>query len=137
MITDYDGAAVIDADGTKLGHVERTYIDDSRTSRCVAVKMGTLFAKHRLVPLDGSKEERDGLHVPYSQAEIEASPDISEVGDAISADVLDQVQSYYADLPGNTASRPTSREGEDGDATDHSESGEPVTSSAGRESAPE
>jgi len=107
MITDYDGAAVFDADGNKIGTVERTYVDDSRTSQFVEVKMGSLFHKHRLVPLDEAQTEKDGLHVPLSRVDIERSPDVSDLGDGIDAGMLSLVRAYYS---GDAGAAPTAEQ---------------------------
>src|SRR5438270_3422620 len=92
---DYDGADIFDAEGNKIGHVERTYVDSSRTPTYAEVKMGTLFAKHRLVPLQNAEPQKDGLHLPLSKVEIENSPDVSGLGDGINADTLSKVDAYY------------------------------------------
>ena len=96
MITDYDGVVVFDAEGDKIGHVERTYVDKLGQSTFVELKMGTLFAKHRLVPLDGVQPENDGLRIPLSKEEVEDSPDVSDIGDGVDDGVLGRVEAYYS-----------------------------------------
>ena len=71
---DYDGAQVLDADGNAVGTVDRTYVDDGGTAQMVDVKIGNLFAKHRLVPVDQAQATDDGLQVPYIKDGIEESP---------------------------------------------------------------
>jgi uncharacterized protein YrrD len=110
---DYDGARVLDADGNAVGTVDRTYIDDRGRAQMVAVKMGSLFAKHRLVPVDQAQVTGDGLQVPYIKDVIEESPDVSS-GDTVEGDVLDRVRSYYGgDYTGDGAAP-----GEDGAPSD-------------------
>lgn len=102
MMQDYDGAAVFDAEGNKIGHVERTYVDSSRTPTYAEVKMGALFAKHRLVPLQNADSQDDGLHLPLSKSIIENSPDVSGLGDGVDADTLSRVDAYYGSGVGAT-----------------------------------
>lgn len=95
-MTDYDGADVIDADGNTIGTVEDTYVDQNGAPRYVEVKMGSLLAKHRLVPLDQASLQGNGLHVPYSKSMIEDSPDASDADGSVGAGLLDSVEAFYA-----------------------------------------
>ena len=95
MMEDYDGAHLLDADGNDLGTVERSYVDESGAVQFVSVKMGALFAKHRLVPVDQAQQTDQGLQVPYIKDVVEESPDVSS-GDLLEGDALEQVRSYYA-----------------------------------------
>lgn len=98
MNDDFDGVEVTDLNGTSIGKVVRTYIDDANTPRYVEVKFGTLLPKHRLVPVDGGDFADDGhLHVTYDKDVIEGSPDAPDADTLESAD-LERVDSYYAGI---------------------------------------
>jgi Domain of unknown function (DUF2382)/PRC-barrel domain len=105
MNTDYDGSTVFDGADEKVGTVERTYIDDSDTVRFVAVRTGTLFHKHRLIPADTAELREDGLHVPYAKEDIDDGPTIDNPEDTLEGDILSQTREYYGDTPedGNVA----------------------------------
>lgn len=96
---DYDGAHVIDGSGEDIGTVERTYADGDGTVQFVEVKIGTLLAKHRMVPANAADLQDDGLHVPYAKEVILSSPDVSNVNDVLDGDVLGTVREYYAGAP--------------------------------------
>ena len=95
MVQDYNSAAVVDATGERIGTVERSYVDDAGTVRVVGIKMGTLRAKHRLVPVDGAVREKDELRIPYAKQTVEESPDV-DVDDTLEGETLEQVRAYYA-----------------------------------------
>ena len=95
MVQDYDGTAVVDATGEKIGTVERSYVDDAGAVRVVSIKIGRLRAKHRLVPVDDLRPEEDALRVPYSKQVVEESPDV-DVDDALEGETLERVRAYYA-----------------------------------------
>jgi len=99
MNTDFDGSTVFDGADEKVGTVERTYIDDSDTVRFVAVRTGTLFHKHRLIPTDTAEFREDGLHVPYAKEDIEDGPTIDDPEDTLEGDILSQTREYYGDTP--------------------------------------
>jgi hypothetical protein len=115
MFTDYDGADVFDAAGNKIGTVERTFIDDRGATQFVEVKLGSLFAKHRLVPVDEAEAGNGGIQVPFSKDEIEHSPDTKGLGETLEGDVLDEVRAYYT--PDSTGSEHGSDATEDGVAS--------------------
>jgi hypothetical protein len=95
VTADYDGASVLDSSGEPLGTVERTYVDDSNAARFVEVKIGTLFAKHRLIPVDDATQDDDGaLHVPFDKQTIENSPEPAG-GDALEPADLEALQQFY------------------------------------------
>jgi len=96
VIQDYDGAEVVDACGERIGIVERSYIDDTETTRFVAVAIGAFLPKHRLIPLDGAHIAAGTLTVPYTKDKIVQSPDASSVSDTLEGELLEQVQAYYA-----------------------------------------
>jgi len=96
---DYDGAHVIDSDGENIGTVERTFAGDTGDVQYVEVKMGSLFAKHRMVPAGDADLQNDGLHVPYGKGVILSSPDVSRVEDTLDGEVLETVRDYYTNAP--------------------------------------
>jgi hypothetical protein len=96
---DYDGAHVIDGEGENIGTVERTFAGDRGEVQFVEVKIGNLFAKHRMVPAGDADLHDDGLHVPYDKGVILGSPDVSEVRDTLDGDALDAVRAYYTNAP--------------------------------------
>lgn len=95
-LQDFDGADVVDSNGDTVGAVERTYDDDSGVARLVEVKIGALFAKHRLIPLDNAETTDKGIQVPYDKHMIEGSPDAGSAGDTLEGSFLDSVTAYYA-----------------------------------------
>ena len=95
MVQDYDGTAVIDAAGDKIGTVERSYVDDTGAVRMVSIKMGILRAKHRLVPVDEVQPEEDTLRIPYTKQVVEDSPDV-DADDTLEGETLERVRAYYA-----------------------------------------
>ncbi len=96
MTEDYDGVDVVDATGEQVGKVERTYLDDSNVPRYVSVKIGSLFAKHRLIPVEGASLTNNGqLQVPYDKTTVEASPDVP-ASDTLESVALDGVSTFYA-----------------------------------------
>jgi hypothetical protein len=94
-LQDYDGADLLSGDGDKIGTVERSYVDGTGYARFVEVKIGTLLAKHRLVPTDGAQRLDTGLQVPFSKDVVEGSPDAKEAGDDVDSDFLRSVRAYY------------------------------------------
>jgi uncharacterized protein (TIGR02271 family) len=67
---------VYTADGDELGHVGDVYYDENtRRVECVAVSGGFLGLKKRVVPAQGARLDKRGLHLPYSKDEVEGSPD--------------------------------------------------------------
>ncbi len=97
MIEDYNGTTVVDAAGEKIGTVERSYVNDDGVVQVVSVKLGKLFAKHRLVPVDGLQPADDTLQLPYPKALVEAAPEV-DADDDLSGAALAQVRRHYATL---------------------------------------
>src|SRR5207248_8228116 len=87
---------VVAAPGERIGSVERSYVDDSGIVRFVEVMIGAFFAKHRLIPLAGAQFTAGRLVVPYKIGRIMESPDASSASDILEAELLEQVQAYYA-----------------------------------------
>ena len=114
MIQDYTGTTVTDSDGNQIGSVERTYDDADGNARFVEIKIGTLLAKHRLVPVAGIAPDGDTLQVPYDKGTIEASPDASDAGDTLNGSLLDQAQAYYDGLSNDTSDEEANEEAEEG-----------------------
>lgn len=98
MIRDYDGLAVHDVTCEKIGTVERSFDDAEGAVRYVEIKMGTLFAHHRLVPVGDAQVTNGALTVPYTKTLIDHSPDASQLGHTLDGDLLDQITSYYQDI---------------------------------------
>jgi hypothetical protein len=94
---DFDGANVVDSNGDTVGSVERTYDDGGGIARLVEVKIGALFSKHRLVPLDGAETTDKGIQVPYDKHMIEGSPDAGSAADTLEGSFLDSVMAYYGE----------------------------------------
>ncbi len=101
MIQDYDGAAVIDARGERIGIVERSYVDDCGSVQFVETKIGKLRAKHRLVPATDARRTGAGLEIPYTKETVIGSPDASSVPEALKGEKLEEVRAYYAPIPTN------------------------------------
>jgi hypothetical protein len=97
MIEDYNGAAVVDAAGERIGTVARSYVNDDGLVQVVRVKLGTLFAKHRLVPVDGLRPTDATLRLPYPKALIEDAPAV-DADDDLAGEALAQVQRHYGTL---------------------------------------
>lgn len=95
-LQDYDGVTVVDEAGTRIGYVERTYVDDGGTVQFVAVKLGSLLAKHRLVPASAARVAENALAVPYARETIAESPNASKAGDTLEGTLLARVRAYYA-----------------------------------------
>ena|SRR5579875_3135624 len=114
MIQDYTGTTVIDAAGNQIGSVERTYDDADGNARFVEVKIGTLLAKHRLVPVAGLAPDGDTIQVPYDKATIESSPNASDAGDTLNGSLLDQAQAYYDGLANDNVETDAVEETEEG-----------------------
>src|SRR2546421_13125025 len=96
MIQDYDGAEVVDVQGERIGTVERSYLDDSRTARFVKVAIGAFFPQHRLIPLAATHFTSGRLVVPYTMDMIVQSPDASSASDTLEGELLEQVQAYWS-----------------------------------------
>lgn len=107
---DYDGAHVIDSEGEDIGTVERTFAGDRGDVQFVEVKLGSLFAKHRMVPAGDVDLQDDGLHVPYDKGVIVSSPDVSEIRDRLDGSALDTVRAFYESAPIANASDDESAE---------------------------
>ncbi len=104
MVQDYNGTTVVDAAGEPIGTVERSYVDDAGTVRVVRVKLGKLFAKHRLVPVDAARRETDRLSIPYTKQMVEDSPDV-DADNTLEPEGLERVRTYYAGSAPRQSSR--------------------------------
>lgn len=111
MTVTYDGATAYDAEGNKIGTVERTYIDDSGAAQFVAVKSGTLRHRHRLIPLAGADMGDNGLRLPYSSEAISDGPEV-DPEDTLEGDILGETRAYYLGSNG-TETRDDERHHED------------------------
>jgi uncharacterized protein DUF2382/PRC-barrel domain protein len=88
---------VVDVAGDRIGTIERSYVDDDGAVQMVSVKMGRLFAKHRLVPVDGLHPQGDTLRIPYPRQLVEQAPEV-DADDDVTADAADRVRLHYATL---------------------------------------
>jgi hypothetical protein len=127
---DYDGAHLIDSAGDDIGTVERTYADDSGAVQMVEVKIGSLFAKHRMVPATDADLQDDGLHVPYDKATIVSSPDVSSAGDTFDGGNLDAVREYYRSAGSGVSNEPAAVPVDDDGEDDSSPTSDVPTASA-------
>lgn len=127
---DYDGAHLIDSAGDDIGTVERTYADDSGAVKMVEVKIGSLFAKHRMVPATDADLQDDGLHVPYDKATIVSSPDVSSAGDTFDGGGLDAVREYYRSAGSGVSAEPAAVPVDDDGEEDSSAASDVATASA-------
>lgn len=98
MLQDYDGSRVVDPDGNVIGTVERTYDDQVGVARYIEIKIGSLLAKHRLVPLENVQFDDNTLTVPYTKAIIEDGPDASSLKETLDGDTLQAAADYYDTL---------------------------------------
>jgi hypothetical protein len=99
MSGDFNGLQVIDANADNVGTVEESYEDAAGNILYAKVKIGSLFAKHRLVPVDEAQTTDGGVQVPYTKDAIEGSPDASDAGEILGGDLLEEAQAYYAGGP--------------------------------------
>lgn len=93
---DLNGATLYDSDGKDVGKIEDVYTDDNGAPRYARVKIGTLLAKHRLVPVDDAQSTPDGVAVPYSKDAIENAPDLPKDVNPLSGMVAEDLRGYYA-----------------------------------------
>ncbi len=115
-------APIIASDGEQIGHVGEIWVDDAGSPEYLKVGRGFLGLGDRLVPLRGANFQDDGLHVPYTKAQLDDSPDFDDDDDVMELDE-DRVASYQSHYDSDmdvdvdrTADRSTSRaEVADGD----------------------
>lgn len=88
------GSPVFDAEGDKIGEVEEIFYDD-RTDRPEWIGIGTGFlgTKRVLVPVEGTRVESRGVHVPHDKEHVKDSPDVDadEIPEALEAELY----AYY------------------------------------------
>ncbi|GHH38974.1 PRC and DUF2382 domain-containing protein [Streptomyces candidus] len=78
---DLDGANVVDAEGNKVGAVQKVYRDDSTGDpEWVTVRTGLFGTKETFVPLAGATRTDNGLRVPHSKDLIKDAPRIDVDG---------------------------------------------------------
>lgn len=95
MSDDFNGSDATDSAGNHIGSVERTYVDDAGNASMLAVKLGAIMVKHRLIPAEGMTSTDDGVRFPWSKDVVESSPSI-DAGDTLEGDDLDAIRQYYA-----------------------------------------
>lgn len=136
MIEDYNGATVVDVAGERIGTVERSYVNGDGEVQVVSVKLGKLFAKHRLVLVDGLRPAGGTLRLPYSKQIVEAAPEV-EAGEDLVDEALVQIRRHYTTVRAVPMEREVSREGTAptvGDRTRSSDGdGEPASPTAIRD----
>jgi hypothetical protein len=93
---DLTGATLYDVGGNDIGKIEEIYKDDNGTPRYARIKIGTLLAKHRLVPIDAAQSTSDRITVPYSKDAIESAPDLPADVNPLSGMVAEDLRGYYA-----------------------------------------
>ncbi|GAC1326856.1 MAG: hypothetical protein NVSMB22_18130 [Chloroflexota bacterium] len=94
MDQDYDGLDVFDAEGAKIGHVDRSYVDENGRAGLLEIKMGALLGKHRLIPVEHITPIETGLKFPFLKKIVEQSPNYAS-SDTIDSDTLDGIHAYY------------------------------------------
>jgi uncharacterized protein (TIGR02271 family) len=76
-----DGANVVDAEGNKVGAVQKVYRDDNTGDpEWVTVRTGLFGTKETFVPLAGATRTDNGLRVPHSKDLIKDAPQIDVDG---------------------------------------------------------
>ncbi len=87
---------VQDNGGTKVGHVDHVYIDDTGDPAFLGVKTGWLFGKSHVVPAQRVELKRRGkvVKLPYSKEQIKDAPSLDDTNDISPAD-QDRVLQYY------------------------------------------
>jgi len=87
------GKTVMDANGDKLGMVGEIWLNDStQEPEWIGVDMmgGTM---HHVVPVAGSREDEDGLHVACTKDQVMATKDV--VKGQIDEETNRQLRAHY------------------------------------------
>jgi sporulation protein YlmC with PRC-barrel domain len=77
------GVPLYSWDGEEIGSVAEVFLDtETSKPEWLAVTAGVLRSKRRLVPVVGAERRPNGIHLPYSAAQIYGTPEVegSEVG---------------------------------------------------------
>ena len=93
-ITEARGQTVYSQEGEKIGSVEEIYYDyETRQPEWLGLGTGFLGTKRAIVPLAGAERREDGLAVPYSKDQVQASPDVD--GEEISEELERRLYEHY------------------------------------------
>ncbi|MGW7414336.1 PRC and DUF2382 domain-containing protein [Streptomyces sp. NPDC054863] len=101
---DLSGANVVDAEGNKVGAVQKVYRDDTTGEpEWVTVRTGLFGTKETFVPLAGATRTDGGLRVPHSKDLIKDAPRIDVDGHLDRTEEGTLYQHYGLRGPGDTA----------------------------------
>jgi uncharacterized protein (TIGR02271 family) len=81
-VTDWQGAAVVDRDGDKIGKLDEIYLDQaSGRPEWAVVKMGLFGSRGTFVPLAGAERaDEDTVRVAYEKDQVKDAPNIDADG---------------------------------------------------------
>ncbi|MFJ6696527.1 PRC and DUF2382 domain-containing protein [Streptomyces sp. NPDC091272] len=114
---DLSGANVVDAEGNKVGAVQKVYRDDTTGEpEWVTVRTGLFGTKETFVPLAGATRTDGGLRVPHSKDLIKDAPRIDVDGHLDRSEEGTLYEHYGLTGPGGAA-RGNGLAGRTGDAT--------------------
>ncbi|CAM5618207.1 photosystem reaction center subunit H [Streptomyces spiroverticillatus] len=100
---DLSGANVVDAEGNKVGAVQKVYRDDTTGEpEWVTVRTGLFGTKETFVPLAGSTRTDGGLRVPHSKDVIKDAPRIDVDGHLDRSEEGTLYRHYGLTGPGDT-----------------------------------
>ncbi|GAA3488541.1 MULTISPECIES: PRC and DUF2382 domain-containing protein [Streptomyces] len=100
---DLSGANVVDAEGNKVGAVQKVYRDDTTGEpEWVTVRTGLFGTKETFVPLAGSTRTDSGLRVPHSKDLIKDAPRIDVDGHLDRSEEGELYRHYGLSGPGDT-----------------------------------
>ncbi|MFJ2739505.1 PRC and DUF2382 domain-containing protein [Streptomyces sp. NPDC087440] len=100
---DLSGANVVDAEGNKVGAVQKVYRDDTTGEpEWVTVRTGLFGTKETFVPLAGSTRTDGGLRVPHSKDVIKDAPRIDVDGHLDRSEEGTLYRHYGLSGPGDT-----------------------------------
>jgi hypothetical protein len=94
----YVGHHLYDADRHKIGKIKRAVRGCRGSLDWVAVTVGHVGGKEKLVPIADATAADEGLAVRFSKAKVEAAPAIDPLGRNLSADEEAALRAYYADV---------------------------------------
>jgi uncharacterized protein (TIGR02271 family) len=93
-MTSLRGKTVYDRSGEKIGKVEDFYLDnDTGEPEWIGIGTGIFNTKHVVVPVEGYKQDGDGISVPYDKDRVKDAPDIDD--DNISVERERELYEFY------------------------------------------